>query len=338
MSIPSLSRLYRSAVKSALNHHWLRRGIFVILAIISIVSFSSHSSAATPTIHSEAGAVCIDLDNNRTAPGTAINGRSCNNSQAQAWTVRHDSITHGNSSCLAIKDDSMATNSTIIASTCSDAPGQVWLQDQKGFFNPNSGLCLSLPASDTIGALTIEPCAVSSNAKQQWVSGIVDQVQLSQECQKTSGGERISCYAEREWSRWQSDASQHQNLLAAYTANSPDEAWCADFVSYIYREAGQPFTGGEAVDWDEAEANNIQDHNFTEHDANGSYTPKPGDIAYFSYSGGHVEIVVRGGAHPTFVYGNSGTTDPLTGNGEMAANTITSDEPNGHLLYYLSKN
>jgi len=77
---------------------------------------------------------------------------------------------------------------------------------------------------------------------------------------------------------------------------------------------------------------------FTQHYANTGYIPKTGDVAYFNYNGGHVEIVVSGGSKPTFVYGNSATIDPTTGNGEMEANTETSDGSLGQLVYYLSPN
>ena len=76
---------------------------------------------------------------------------------------------------------------------------------------------------------------------------------------------------------------------------------------------------------------------FSYHNAS-SYTPRPGDVAYFDYSGGHVEIVVSGGPTPTFVYGDSANIDSSTGNGEMEANTIISDGSMGQVLYYLSPN
>ena len=123
--------------------------------------------------------------------------------------------------------------------------------------------------------------------------------------------------------------------MTGYTDGAPYEEWCADFVSYIYKEAGYPFTGGETNGWDENNANKIQFMGFVKHDP-ANYTPKPGDVGYFNYNGGHVEIVISGGAHPTFIYGNSATIDPTTGNGQMESNTIVQDGSLGHLVYYLS--
>jgi cell wall-associated NlpC family hydrolase len=147
----------------------------------------------------------------------------------------------------------------------------------------------------------------------------------------------VACYAEKEWTTWQSGGISHDTLLNSYTNGSPDEEWCADFVSYVYKEAGYPFTQGSSNGWDENNANYIQYMGFAMHSASSGYVPKPGDIAFFNYNAGHVEIVVSGGSHPTFIYGDSATIDPTTGNGQMKANTILSDS-DGQIVYYLSPN
>ena len=315
----------------------IRQVSLVSLAILCLVlGVSNHSSASTAAIKSATGNFCIDLEHNHLSSGTKINSRGCNQSEAQAWNAKHDSITHDSTYCAEVAGDSKTKGSGIILGRCSDAPGQVWLRYQNGLINPNSGLCLTIPSSNTSGQLIIDTCDVRSNPRQQWIADELASGSLAHECAQLAGGERVTCYAELEWSNWQ-NSPDHQNLLNAYTVNSPDESWCADFVSYVYKEAGHPFTGGDVVSWNVAAAYQIKTQGFTMHDPE-DYTPKAGDVAVFNYSGGHTEIVVRGGAHPTFVYGNSGTIDPTTGNGQMAANTITSDEPNGYLIYYLSKN
>lgn len=337
MSVPPFSSTYYAAPASqpkSSKAPWLRWLLSAGILLISILGFSSHSSAAVADIKSLAGNYCVDLEHNHVASGTAVNSRGCNSDPAQAWTVQHDSITHSTGYCLAVANDSTQAGSPIILASCSDAPGQVWLQDQKGLINPNSNLCLTLP-SNTSGQLTVEHCATSSNKYQQWQAANLSPTALGHQCAQLANGDRVACYAELEWSNWQNTAD-HTELLNTYTVNSIDESWCADFVSYVYKEAGQPFTGGDVVGWDVAAAYEIKLQGFTMHDPD-SYTPKPGDVAVFNYSGGHTEIVIKGGSHPTFLYGNSGTLDPTTGNGQMATNTITSDGANGELIYYLSK-
>lgn len=70
------------------------------------------------------------------------------------------------------------------------------------------------------------------------------------------------------------------------------EAWCADFVSYVLRLAGQPFSGGQSGGWRLAAAAGVR----AWFAARGRYVtrataqPLPGDIVYFRH--GHVGIVV----------------------------------------------
>jgi hypothetical protein len=156
-------------------------------------------------------------------------------------------------------------------------------------------------------------------------------------CNVGTKGDQVACYAKRQWAAWQSGSAIHEALLTDYTQGNTNEEWCADFVSYVYKEAGFPFENGERNNWDEYNANNVQYMGFTLHPA-GSYLPRPGDVAYFNYPGGHVEIVVSGGTHPTFVYGDAGTIDPATGNGDMTENSFTSDGTAGQVVYYLSPN
>lgn len=79
--------------------------------------------------------------------------------------------------------------------------------------------------------------------------------------------------------------------IATFTDGNA-EAWCADFVSYVLRLAGHPFTGGQSGGWRLAAAAGVRNW-FA---ARGRYIPRsmaqplPGDVVYFRHS--HVGIVV----------------------------------------------
>lgn len=86
---------------------------------------------------------------------------------------------------------------------------------------------------------------------------------------------------------------------AAPTGNScgdaGNELWCADFASWVYKQANYPFSGGVSGGWRLPAVGQIEslgkvDQNFHWHDAAG-YTPIPGDLAIHSY--GHVNIVTN---------------------------------------------
>lgn len=85
----------------------------------------------------------------------------------------------------------------------------------------------------------------------------------------------------------------------AYTAGR-NEPWCADFISWVYKGAGQPFTGGSRLDWQIPAVRDMrqwlkQNGHWQYRTAAG--VPKAGDVVVFSWSGGygndHAGIVER---------------------------------------------
>lgn len=95
------------------------------------------------------------------------------------------------------------------------------------------------------------------------------------------------------------------------------EYWCADFVSWVLKEAGTPFTGGSSGGWRIASVSSVEAW-FAK---NGTYTnnspgviPKPGDVYTMGIS--HTGIVekVEGGKIYT-ISGNTSTDSTGNGNG-----------------------
>jgi hypothetical protein len=93
------------------------------------------------------------------------------------------------------------------------------------------------------------------------------------------------------------------------------ENWCADFVSWVYNQAGYPISGS-STDWDwpgvalihsSAINGNI---GFTWHAAGSGYTPQPGDLVPLSSPGNsdyHIEMVVSvNGPTITYIAGDTG--------------------------------
>ena len=94
------------------------------------------------------------------------------------------------------------------------------------------------------------------------------------------------------------------------------EAWCADFVSWVLRAAGRPFTGGASVGWRLAWTLDVRGW-FAERGAFRDRVvadPQPGDVVWFR--SGHVGIVRR--ATPT-------TIDTIEGNSGNAVRARTYD-------------
>jgi hypothetical protein len=325
-----------------LNQAGAVRYILVFILLIGGVfifrSVKSHALSKGTELKSGISGYCLDDYHGATITGSVIDATDCNNTSSQDWDITATTIQRGDDHCLSIQNDATKSGSLIVLNTCDGSPAQVWLRDQSGYENPNSGLCLSAPSNTSGVQLSITTCSNLATSNETWTpTALADGSLPASPCSGTEG-EKVACYATKEWTTWQSGTPDHEALLTQYTDGAPYEEWCADFVSYVYKEAGYPFTQGETSGWDENIADNVQNMGvFTMHPA-GSYIPKPGDVAFFNYSGGHVEIVVSGGKTPTFVYGNSDTIDPSTGNGQMEANTITSDGTAGQVEYYLSPN
>lgn len=302
-------------------------GMFVFAIFGSVKAGTTHAySVNNASIKSGLSGNCLDVANNNSTPGAVVDNSPCDGSDAQDWAVSTITIKHS-SLCLSVAGSSESAGAKVDLEKCNSAPGQVWLADSGSLYNPNAQLCLVDPGSAVSTQLVLGNC--SAQPKAQWSSPM-----LTLDCSTLSGkGARVACYAESDWEAWQT-SNNHESLLNAYTDESPYEEWCADFVSYVYKQAGYPFKA--AFDgWDENNANNVQNYGFSVNDT--SYKPKPGDVGYFNYNGGHVEIVISGGSNPTFIYGNSATIDPTTGNGEMEANTILQDGSLGNITNYYSQ-
>jgi hypothetical protein len=292
-----------------------------------------------PQIRVDVGDNCLDDYHGQLKSGSIVDSWTCNGTQSQAWSFSGNLISLKNKYCLAVTTD----NKTVIERCSVTAHNQSWSRDGVGLVNNGNHRCLSLPAGKTKVQLITASCSQLTSVNESWTPDYWSGKPLAQmsspACDQATIGARVACDAEKQWLAWQTEPTLHSVLLNYYTAGNPYEEWCADFVSYIYNEAGAPFKYGERGNgWDEYNANNIRYMGFTYHPANGTYLPQPGDVAFFDYAGGHVEIVAKGGPHPTFIYGDSGTIDPYTGNGNMAENQIVNDGSAGHLMYYLSPN
>ena len=72
------------------------------------------------------------------------------------------------------------------------------------------------------------------------------------------------------------------------------EAWCADFVSYVYKEAGQTMTNYRTGGWRISGVQGMRDYFESKgmYRRAGSYTPRSGDVAFYMTGGwNHVNIV-----------------------------------------------
>jgi hypothetical protein len=338
---------HRHQPSSPVRGVFLTVSVLLILGGVSFVVYSktsdyiiTHRSSPIADIESGVQGYCLDDYRNKMTPNAAVVSWSCNGTVSQQWTVSHSAIRHINNTCLTIQNNGTHSGDSIVIHPCNGEAGQVWVSAIDGYENPTSALCLSLPSAQTGVQLVAASCQDLTEPDEAWMPSVWSigsaNSAASRSCSGTEG-QLVACYAAKQWVTWQSGSPSHVTLLNNYSEGNGYEEWCADFVSYVYREAGYPFTQGERSGWDEYLASNIENMGvFTYHSAASGYIPQAGDVAFFDYPGGHVEIVAVGGSKPIFIYGDSGTNDPTTNNGEMAENTITNDGNEGQVIYYLS--
>lgn len=296
------------AVPSKLNYHPKRRA-FLFIAFLGIIGFLTlnhvYAAMASNELRFGINSNCLQA-NGSGKSNISVSVGDCSGNESQDWTTTDTTIQHGINGCLAVQSDGVNVGDSVVMNLCSTAPGQVWLRDQTGYLNPNSGLCLS---GSSTGSLTIQNCNTASQTQTWTPYDVQKKTNITNSCNSLLGSAKVACYAISNWNNWQSPTSDHNALLNTYSDGNGYESWCADFVSYIYKQAGYALTNGERSGWDEYEADLLQYDGFTVHMA-GNYVPKVGDIAYFNYPGGHVELVVSGGSKPTYVYGDSAKLIP----------------------------
>lgn len=332
------------------NDQITRLGLFkrlvmtALIALISIVGFGTYASFADNGLKSmsylsnNATDKCLNIDNTTIKSGDSISMASCDHSMFQNWSVNLGLIKHDNFCLSSLKSANKGYIFKI--ESCNNDPSQVFLPTGNELLNSGSGLCLATTANNIINLSScLKPSSLSqswssysySNKKANKISSLNCNVSLTTR-------QLLACNTMMAWDNWNSKNSNHFKLLNKYTDGNSYEEWCADFVSYVYHVSNQSFVNGERNGWDEYNANNIQYQGFKIHMVGSGYLPKAGDVAFFNYPGGHVEMVAVGGKNPTYIYGDSATVDSQTGNGNMAANTIQQDGQLGQVSYYLSMN
>lgn len=150
--------------------------------------------------------------------------------------------------------------------------------------------------------------------------------------------QNVVCIAQQQlaiWSSqpgypWNGPNTYSETGYLQYSAGNHEE-WCADFASWVYNQAGYPFSGGYNGGWRISYVPNIQalgQQNGNFHwNPSTSYTPKPGDLAI--HGANHVNIVVSvNGSTITLIGGDQGN-GPYPGGSIVSTEVISSVHADG---------
>jgi hypothetical protein len=113
--------------------------------------------------------LCVDVRGANTANFTPVQVYTCNNTNAQQWTVvQAGSTLHALGKCMDINGGGTADGTTVDLYDCNTTAAQVFIPQSNGaLYNPQSGKCLDDTGNGGSGTqLQIWDC--TGNANQQW--------------------------------------------------------------------------------------------------------------------------------------------------------------------------
>jgi hypothetical protein len=121
------------------------------------------------------------------------------------------------------------------------------------------------------------------------------------------------CLAEKQLVFWQKKGSKTpaqscKKYDAGHGAGGWCEEWCADFTSWIYKNAGKPFVPVRIASVSEVQAMGQAGKGGWHYHSSSGYTPKPGDLAIHKGGGvSHINMVVNvSGTTVTEIGGDQG--------------------------------
>jgi hypothetical protein len=135
---------------------------------------------------------------------------------------------------------------------------------------------------------------------------------------------QVVCLAQQELAAWKAGKGGD---ISKYHGHAGE--WCADFVSWLYKQANYPLSpdndgdvGYTGAVWDIGQ----QNQNFHAHPVGSGYTPKPGDI-----------IIHNGFVHTDMVAGfNNGTLDIISGNWGNKVDTYSTTIAGSDIMGFVS--
>lgn len=121
-------------------------------------------------VHSGITGKCLNDDHARTANGTAVQLRGCNNTNAQWWTRRTDGTLRIYGKCMDATGGGTAAGTLVQMYDCNGTGAQVWQPYDGGYRNPQSGRCLDDPDSSTVDNTQLQLWNCNGTAAQKWTT------------------------------------------------------------------------------------------------------------------------------------------------------------------------
>ncbi|MFF1902893.1 ricin-type beta-trefoil lectin domain protein [Kitasatospora sp. NPDC058218] len=113
--------------------------------------------------------LCLDVQGNRTANGTAILSFTCNEGGGQKWTKNADDTMRSLGKCLRPANGGSDRGVALELWTCDGSTGQKWQQGANGaLVHTDTGLCIDVPWSNSTPGTRVTLWDCSQGVNQQW--------------------------------------------------------------------------------------------------------------------------------------------------------------------------
>ena len=126
-------------------------------------------SATGPIVAKLSSSLCVDDRSAATTDYNPIQIYTCNNTNAQQWTVAANNTLQVQGTCMDV-DAAGTTDGTLVdLYTCNGTGAQVWVPQPGGYLvNPNSGKCLDDPSSSTTPGTQLDIWDCNNGSNQAW--------------------------------------------------------------------------------------------------------------------------------------------------------------------------
>lgn len=145
---------------------------FALIGGIAALYMTQADSAQGAIKSAVAANTCLDNQGNIKANSNKIQLYTCNNSNAQKWTIKDNgTIVNANGYCLDVKGASKAPKTVAQLYSCNGTVAQKWSVKSNGsIVNPNSGLCLDVQYGSAKNGTQIWMWECNGTAAQKWTT------------------------------------------------------------------------------------------------------------------------------------------------------------------------
>jgi putative alpha-1,2-mannosidase len=122
-----------------------------------------------PVVSGVSSSLCLDDSQSSTTDGNPIQIYTCNNTDAQSWTIASDGTVRTLGKCLDVWQSGTTNGTKIDLYNCNGTGAQQWkVGSSNSLVNPESNLCLDDPSASTTAGTQLQLYTCNNSNAQVW--------------------------------------------------------------------------------------------------------------------------------------------------------------------------